>query len=188
MQSTLVTCILHADRLNHCLSAFKTIKSALSIVMSVVQSTLHNFRDDVTSSKHRHPLREIRLFNNIATNNIAANHMCILADHSQPCGRIEHRLHTSPSEELIWTLCVSPLSQPHCSQEASFHFRGNTLRHTTWSRVLLDKLTKSFSVVYYIIVSVNLNRLFGLVVRVPGYKTEMYCASCEVQTEFMYVM
>jgi hypothetical protein len=28
----------------------------------------------------------------------------------------------------------------------------------------------------------------GLVVRVPGYRTEMYCASCEVRTEFIYVM
>jgi hypothetical protein len=25
------------------------------------------------------------------------------------------------------------------------------------------------------------------VVRVPGYRTEMYCASCEVRTEFIYV-
>jgi hypothetical protein len=32
------------------------------------------------------------------------------------------------------------------------------------------------------------NRLCGLVVRVPGYTTEMYCVSCEVRTEFMYVM
>jgi hypothetical protein len=31
-------------------------------------------------------------------------------------------------------------------------------------------------------------RLCGLVVRVPGYWTEMYCASCEVRTEFIYVM
>jgi hypothetical protein len=31
-------------------------------------------------------------------------------------------------------------------------------------------------------------RLCGLVVRVPGYTTDMYCASCEVQTEFIYVM
>jgi hypothetical protein len=30
--------------------------------------------------------------------------------------------------------------------------------------------------------------LCGLVVRVPGYITEMYCDSCEVRTEFMYVM
>jgi hypothetical protein len=27
-----------------------------------------------------------------------------------------------------------------------------------------------------------------LVVRVPGYWTEMYCASCEVRTQFIYVM
>jgi hypothetical protein len=30
--------------------------------------------------------------------------------------------------------------------------------------------------------------LCGLVVRVPGYTTEMYCDSCEVRTEFIYVM
>jgi hypothetical protein len=30
--------------------------------------------------------------------------------------------------------------------------------------------------------------LCGLVVRVPGYRTEMYCASCEVRTEFIYVI
>jgi hypothetical protein len=32
------------------------------------------------------------------------------------------------------------------------------------------------------------HRLCGLVVRVPGYGTEMYCVSCEVRTEFIYVM
>jgi hypothetical protein len=32
------------------------------------------------------------------------------------------------------------------------------------------------------------DRLCGLVVRVPGYRTEMYCVSCEVRTEFIYVM
>jgi hypothetical protein len=30
--------------------------------------------------------------------------------------------------------------------------------------------------------------LCGLVVRVPGYTTEMYCASCEVLSDFIYVM
>jgi hypothetical protein len=34
----------------------------------------------------------------------------------------------------------------------------------------------------------KVGRLCGLVVRVPGYITEMYCASCEVRTEFIYVM
>jgi hypothetical protein len=32
------------------------------------------------------------------------------------------------------------------------------------------------------------DRLCGLVVRVPGYTTEMYYVSCEVRTEFIYVM
>jgi hypothetical protein len=32
------------------------------------------------------------------------------------------------------------------------------------------------------------DRLCGLVVRVPGYRTEMYCVSCEVRTEFVYIM
>jgi hypothetical protein len=32
------------------------------------------------------------------------------------------------------------------------------------------------------------DRLCGLEVRVPGHTTEMYCASCEVQTQFIYVM
>jgi hypothetical protein len=32
------------------------------------------------------------------------------------------------------------------------------------------------------------DRLCGLVVRVPGYRMEMYCAFCEVRTEFIYVI
>jgi hypothetical protein len=32
------------------------------------------------------------------------------------------------------------------------------------------------------------DRLYGLVVRVTGYRTEMCCVSCEVRTEFIYVM
>jgi hypothetical protein len=33
-----------------------------------------------------------------------------------------------------------------------------------------------------------LDRLCGLVARVPGYRSETYCVSCEVRTEFIYVM
>jgi hypothetical protein len=32
------------------------------------------------------------------------------------------------------------------------------------------------------------DHLYGLVVRVPGYTMEMYCVSCELRTEFIYVM
>jgi hypothetical protein len=38
------------------------------------------------------------------------------------------------------------------------------------------------------VLSGYLDRLCGLVVRVPGYGMEMYCVSCEVRTEFIYVM
>jgi hypothetical protein len=42
---------------------------------------------------------------------------------------------------------------------------------------------------YILPVAVSTNdRLCGLVVRAPGYRTEMYCASCEIRTEFIYVM
>jgi hypothetical protein len=41
------------------------------------------------------------------------------------------------------------------------------------------------SIIEYILVR---NVFCGLVVRVPGYITEMYSASCEVRTEFIYVM
>jgi hypothetical protein len=34
----------------------------------------------------------------------------------------------------------------------------------------------------------KVDRLCGLVVRVPGYRTEMYCASCEVRTDFIYML
>jgi hypothetical protein len=34
----------------------------------------------------------------------------------------------------------------------------------------------------------KVDSLCGLVVRVFGYRAEIYCASCEVRTEFIYVM
>jgi hypothetical protein len=40
----------------------------------------------------------------------------------------------------------------------------------------------------YICYVEDIDRLSGLVVRVPGYRTKMYCVSCEVRTEFIYVM
>jgi hypothetical protein len=43
-------------------------------------------------------------------------------------------------------------------------------------------------VLVFSVLSLENDRLCGLVVRVPGYRTEMYCVSCEVRTEFIYVM
>jgi hypothetical protein len=34
----------------------------------------------------------------------------------------------------------------------------------------------------------KVDRLCGLVVILSGYRAEMYCASCEVRTEFIYLM
>jgi hypothetical protein len=33
----------------------------------------------------------------------------------------------------------------------------------------------------------KVDRLNGVVIRVPGQITEMYCVCCEVRTEFIYV-
>jgi hypothetical protein len=41
---------------------------------------------------------------------------------------------------------------------------------------------------YFSLLSLPPDCLCGLVVRDPGHRTEMYCVSCEVQTEFIYVM
>jgi hypothetical protein len=47
-------------------------------------------------------------------------------------------------------------------------------------------VTQSLCVLCHIFVTMETSS--GLVVRVPGYSSEMYCASCEVRTEFIYVM
>jgi hypothetical protein len=54
--------------------------------------------------------------------------------------------------------------------------------HTVLSLTELDSVELQDYFRLYIV----RDRLCGLVVRVPGYRTEMYCVSCEVRTEFMY--
>jgi hypothetical protein len=46
------------------------------------------------------------------------------------------------------------------------------------------EINKNYKIYY----RVESDRFRGLVVRVPGYRWEMYCVSCEVRTEFIYVM
>jgi hypothetical protein len=41
------------------------------------------------------------------------------------------------------------------------------------------------NIIRRIYVTITVDRLCGLVVRVPGYRTQMYCASCEVRIEFI---
>jgi hypothetical protein len=60
--------------------------------------------------------------------------------------------------------------------------------HHTNYRVLTccysSGINSKFSAYFLIYIS----RLCGLVVRVPVYRTEMYCVSYEVRTEFVFVM
>jgi hypothetical protein len=52
-------------------------------------------------------------------------------------------------------------------------------------------MVEPLQIINYIIVNyyyINFDRLCGLMVRIPGYTTEMYSASCEERTEFINVM
>jgi hypothetical protein len=57
-------------------------------------------------------------------------------------------------------------------------------------KLLFRNVRIFYSSGFYILYSLTplKDRLCGLVVRVPGYIKEMYCVSCEVRTEFIYVM
>jgi hypothetical protein len=47
------------------------------------------------------------------------------------------------------------------------------------------KIAGSFIRFNFVLDMINHDRPCGLVIRVPGYTTEMYCDSCEVRTEFI---
>jgi hypothetical protein len=61
-----------------------------------------------------------------------------------------------------------------------------TLNCCCLSSIKLEERT--WKTLYFTVISIILDRLCGLVVRVPGYRTEIYCVSCEVRIEFIYVM
>jgi hypothetical protein len=64
-------------------------------------------------------------------------------------------------------------------QISNCHF----LPHSLYGSVSRYPTQLSFS----LSLSLSQNRLSGLVVRVPGYRTEMYWVFCEVRTDFIYV-
>jgi hypothetical protein len=64
------------------------------------------------------------------------------------------------------------LSFPHIASQLS-------CLCSNWRQALVSFNTKFLCYLYC---------LGGLVVRVPGYTTEMYCDSCEVRTEFIYML
>jgi hypothetical protein len=59
--------------------------------------------------------------------------------------------------------------------------------HRNWDSGLAPRLSL-YRLGHSVSLSIDLDRLCGLVVRVPDYKTEMYCVCCEVRNGFIYVM
>jgi hypothetical protein len=56
---------------------------------------------------------------------------------------------------------------------------------------MIDAICPAYFLVVDLVVIIAFGeeyRLCGPVVRVPGYRKYMYCVSCEVRTEFIYVM
>jgi hypothetical protein len=94
---------------------------------------------------------------------------------------------------IIWRLCGIfhiPRTCHHlscsCFHDHKVFWKDNNL----WAlRKSLQKEWEHWQK-YQIIICRNTSKgsLCGLVVRVCGYRTEMYCVSCEVWTEFIYVM
>jgi hypothetical protein len=87
-----------------------------------------------------------------------------------------------------WSRCSWPVLSSW-NAERSWSDTGLSLTELLLS--LLGGESASAAELYtqcYSPVSQEVHHLCGLVVRVPGYTTEMYCDSCEVRTEFIYAM
>jgi hypothetical protein len=61
-------------------------------------------------------------------------------------------------------------------------------RHTHNYTVLMNLDVPNRSSIHFILFVPVIDRFCGLVVRVPGYRTEMYFVSCEVQSEYIYML
>jgi hypothetical protein len=104
------------------------------------------------------------------------------------------RFDSRPGYELFWVVYQSRVCPKHI-QTVTWRACGIKSRLLTYSSLKAlcslplnnNNNVNNNNVHYYKIYRAK-DRLCGLVVRVPGYTTEMYCASCEVRTEFIYVM
>jgi hypothetical protein len=80
--------------------------------------------------------------------------------------------------------CVAKLSEENCL----VNMRGGAGLEGTASNYINIFIAK---IIFNKVKRLHTNIYFckcGLVVRVLGYRTEMYCTSCEVRTGFTYVM
>jgi hypothetical protein len=72
-----------------------------------------------------------------------------------------------------------------CSSEAYVEFQRTRRHYSPFYISSFECLCVSYGYFFSWCYIDLLDRLCGLVVRVPGYRTEMYCDSCEVRTEFI---
>jgi hypothetical protein len=103
------------------------------------------------------------------------------------------QLHLPPAAGVSFLCC--PVNCSIClyrwpARTSSF-VHSLPLRHHEYAAILrycfmqgeFWEINKNYKVYY----RVESDRLCGPVVRVPGYRTEMYCASCEVRTECFFM-
>jgi hypothetical protein len=65
------------------------------------------------------------------------------------------------------------------------HVLGQQSSWATERRCIVIPVWYELNVMLCYVMKKKVDRLWGLVVRVPAYRTETYCASCEVRTEFI---
>jgi hypothetical protein len=97
--------------------------------------------------------------------------------------RISHCLDNRPRDgSKVVGLTLLPRQQNVTQEIMIFLFQKSD---RSWH----EFMAKCFRRVYFLhFLPYYPDRLCGLMVRVPGYRTEMYCVSCAVRTEFIYVM
>jgi hypothetical protein len=93
---------------------------------------------------------------------------------SNTCQWCSKRSERTLRDEIVFSLSLNK----SLVSEAFKNFKETQSSFRSWKSINI------FYLYYY----VRRDHLCGLVVRVPGYRNDMYCVSCEVRTEFIYVM
>jgi hypothetical protein len=109
-----------------------------------------------------------------------------------------HTLH--PLQPVCYVLCVFVCSPLFVSVmlfsillcvpliNVSLQLRSNVTCYILRITCDIYNNNNAYYNIIYNNITYNNDRLCGLVARVPGYTTEMYCVSCEARTEFVYAM
>jgi hypothetical protein len=80
------------------------------------------------------------------------------------------------------------LARPHLSSQSSARQTKSTTSHPSSLISILTSSHLHSCLPFRFSYQNSVDRLSDLVVRVPGYRAKIYCVSCEVRTEFIYVM